>query len=241
MRINTLTIVIPVYNEERYVTTVLKKLMELELPGNIGKEIIVVNDGSTDNTEKVILDFQGSHRDLCLRYFSLPHNQGKGAALHRGIKEARGEYLIVQDADLEYDPIDIPRLLEPVLEGKADVVCGSRFISDRPHRVLYYWHYQGNKLLTTLTNMVSNLNMTDMETCYKLFDTKLVQGLTLKEKRFGFEPEVVLKLSRIPDIRMFEVGISYAGRTYAEGKKINAKDGFRALWCISKYGLFRRN
>jgi len=237
--IDQLSIVIPVYNEGNTIHLILDKVKNVQLIGGIQKEIIIVNDCSTDDTEKAIQDYMMKHSDLNVHYFKHAYNQGKGAALHTGISKATGEYLIIQDADLEYDPEEYNDLLKPVLKGEADVVYGSRFIGNNPHRILFFWHSIGNKFLTFCSNMFTNLNLTDMETCYKLFDTKIVQSLTLKEKRFGFEPEVTAKIARIPKIRIYEVGISYYGRTFEEGKKIGWKDGFRALYCIVKYNLFQ--
>jgi len=239
MKVTLLTFLIPMYNEEVYITTVLDRVRGLQLPEALAREVIVINDGSTDASEEKVKAYQQAHPEFPLRYLTQPKNQGKGAALQRGIAEATGEFLVIQDADLEYDPEDILRLIEPVLEGKADVVYGSRFIGDRPHRVLYFWHYVGNRWLTTLTNLVTNLNLTDMETCYKVMNTQMVQSLKLRERRFGFEPEVTIKLSRLPKVRIYEVGISYAGRTFAEGKKISWRDGVHALWCIFRYGILR--
>lgn len=234
--LNKLSVIIPAYNEAKTIQSVLEKVSKVELLGGIDKEIIVVNDCSSDDTEGEILRFKTTSSTNII-YLKHEVNRGKGAALHTGIKEAKGEYLIVQDADLEYDPEEFNILLKPVLEGYADVVFGSRFMGGNAHRILFFWHTIGNKLLTFLSNMFNNLNLTDMETCYKLFNTKMVQGLNLKEKRFGFEPEVTAKIAKIKGIRIYEVGISYYGRTYEEGKKINWKDGFRALYCIVKYGL----
>lgn len=234
----TLTVVIPAYNESGTLPMVLDKLAAVKLIHDIQKEIIVVDDCSTDNTQQVAQQYIKDHPELRIRYFRHEVNKGKGAALHTGIKKASGDYLIVQDADLEYDPAEFNLLLQPVVDGFADVVYGSRFMGGSAHRILFFWHTIGNKFLTGLSNMFTNLNLTDMETCYKLFRTDLIQSLELKEKRFGFEPEVTAKISRIPGIRIYEVGISYYGRTYEEGKKINWKDGFRALYCISKYNLF---
>jgi glycosyltransferase involved in cell wall biosynthesis len=234
-----LSIIIPAYNEARTIHHILEKVCTLELINNIEKEIIIVNDCSTDDTIVAVKKFQAENAAVDIRLFSQKKNMGKGAALHKGIELATGEYTIIQDADLEYDPREYNDLLKPIIEGFADVVYGSRFLGGNPHRILFFWHSLGNKFLTFLSNMFTNLNLTDMETCYKLFNTKLIQGLHLTERRFGFEPEVTAKISRVPNVRIYEVGISYYGRTYEEGKKIGAKDGFRAIYCILKYGLFR--
>ena len=234
-----LSIVIPAYNEGKTIHLILNKVSSVKLLEGVEKEIIIVNDFSKDNTEEAILDYKSSNSELNIQYYKHEFNKGKGAALHTGIKEAKGDYIIIQDADLEYDPEEYNVLLKPVLLGVADVVYGSRFIGGKPHRILFFWHSIGNKVLTTLSNMFTNLNLTDMETCYKLFRADIVKGLILKEKRFGFEPEVTAKIARIKNIRVYEVGISYYGRTYEEGKKIGWKDGFRAIFCILKYGLFR--
>ncbi len=238
--IKKLSIVIPAYNEGRTIHLILDKIKSVDLISNITKEIIIVNDCSTDDTETSIQQYLNDNPSLNIQYFKHEINKGKGAALHTGIKKASGEYLIIQDADLEYDPQEYNDLLKPVVNGHADVVYGSRFMGGNPHRVLFFWHTIGNKFLTTLSNMFGNLNLTDMETCYKLFKTDIIQSILLKEKRFGFEPEVTAKMARIKDIRIYEVGISYYGRTFAEGKKIGWKDGFRALWCISKYNIWDR-
>ncbi len=239
MQINKLSIVIPAYNEGPTIHLILEKIKAVELIRGIKKEIIIVNDCSKDNTEAAILRYKDANPDQNIQYFKHEVNQGKGAALHTGISKATGEYLIIQDADLEYDPREYDFLLKPAIEADADVVYGSRFMGGNPHRILFFWHSIGNKFLTFLSNMFTNLNLTDMETCYKMFKTHIIQNIKLEEKRFGFEPEVTAKIARIPQIRIYEVGISYYGRTYEEGKKIGAKDGFRAIYCILKYNFFK--
>jgi glycosyltransferase involved in cell wall biosynthesis len=236
--IHKLSIVIPAYNEGRTVHLILDKVRKAVLPNGIEKEVIIVNDCSKDNTEEAIQNYINKHPELNIRYLKHEFNKGKGAALLTGIEHASGEFLIIQDADLEYDPEEYVLLLKPVLNGHADVVYGSRFMGGNPNRRLFFFHSIGNKFLTFLSNLFSNINLTDMETCYKLFRTNMIQQLVLKENRFGFEPEVTAKMARIPEVRIYEVGISYYGRTYAEGKKINWKDGFRAIYCILKYNIF---
>ncbi|MCX6290575.1 MAG: glycosyltransferase family 2 protein [Bacteroidetes bacterium] len=235
---NKLSIIIPCYNEERTVHLILDKVLKVQLKNSIQKELIIVNDCSKDKTKDAIENYFATHPGIDYKLFNHEVNQGKGAAIHTGITKATGEYLIIQDADLEYDPNEYNLLIQPVLDGFADVVFGSRFLGGNPHRILFFWHSIGNKFLTTISNAFTNLNLTDMETCYKLFRTDIIQNIKLKENRFGFEPEVTAKISRVPNIRIYEVGISYYGRTYEEGKKIGWKDGFRAIWCILKYNIF---
>ncbi len=235
IQMNKLSIIIPVFNEGKTVHLILDKIKNVSLPQNIQKEIIIVNDCSTDDTSDAIKNYIAENLELPILFLEHDKNKGKGAALHTGIARASGEFTIIQDADLEYDPKEYQILLQPVLDGFADVVYGSRFMGGNAHRVLFFWHTIGNKFLTTLSNIFTNLNITDMETCYKLFNTKMLKSLSLKEKRFGFEPEVTAKISRIPKVRIYEVGISYYGRTYDEGKKISWKDGFHAIYCIFRY------
>ena len=235
----TFSIIIPVFNEERTIEKLVESVLSSEIDASLEKEIIMVNDGSSDRSAEVITGLMGKHPEGRLEYVEHASNKGKGAAIHTGIEKATGELIIIQDADLEYDPAQYSNLLEPILAGHADIVYGSRFIGNNPHRVLYFWHSMGNKFLTLMSNAFSDLNLTDMETCFKLFKADILQGLALKEKRFGFEPEVTQKIAKIKGLRIYEVGISYYGRTFKEGKKISWRDGFRAIYCILRYGLFK--
>jgi glycosyltransferase involved in cell wall biosynthesis len=234
-----LSIVIPAYNEAATIHHILDKVQAVNLSGGLDKEVIIVNDCSKDKTEEAIQKYQSANPAFPITYYKHEVNQGKGAAIRTGIQKASGDYVIIQDADLEYDPEEYNILLKPILMGMADVVYGSRFMGGKPHRILFYWHSIGNQFLTRLSNMFTNLNLTDMETCYKMFRREIIQSVHLTENRFGFEPEVTAKISRMKGIRIYEVGISYYGRTYEEGKKIGWKDGFRAIYCILKYGLLK--
>ncbi len=240
MKVKTLSIIIPTFNEEDTVYPVLERISSVHLIAEVQKEIILINDASTDATEQRVRDFQRDYPHISVRYFKHPRNLGKGAAMQTGIGYAQGECLIVQDADLEYSPEEYNILLQPVIDGVADVVYGSRFMGGNAHRVLFFWHYVGNKFLTLLSNMFTNLNLTDMETGYKLFRVDMLKQLHLREKRFGFEPEITAKISRMKKVRIYEVGISYYGRTYAEGKKIAWHDGIWAIYCILKYNTWQK-
>jgi glycosyltransferase involved in cell wall biosynthesis len=234
----TLSIIIPAYNEAKTIHLILDRVLAVNLMNHLQKEIIIIDDHSNDGTKTAIEQYILTHPNQNFKLISQEKNKGKGAAIHKGIEAATGDYIIIQDADLEYNPEEYNILLKPALDGLADVVYGSRFMGGRPHRILFYWHSVANKFLTGISNMFTNLNLTDMETCYKLFRSNIIKNISLKEKRFGFEPEVTAKIARIPNIRIYEVGISYYGRTYTDGKKINWKDGIGALWCIFKYNIF---
>jgi glycosyltransferase involved in cell wall biosynthesis len=239
MEIKKLSIIIPAYNEGPTIYKILDKIKGVSLINAIEKEIIIVNDCSADNTVESVKEYIKINSDLKIELIEHDKNKGKGAAIHTGIKVSTGDVIVIQDADLEYDPEEYNILMKPIIDGVADVVYGSRFMGGKPHRILFFWHSIGNKFLTFLSNMFSNLNLTDMETCYKMFRSDVLKSINLNEKRFGFEPEVTQKVARIPKIRIYEVGISYYGRTFEEGKKINWKDGFHAIYCIFRYGVFR--
>jgi len=236
-----LSIIIPAYNEARTIHKILDRIEAVELIGGLDRELIIVNDYSTDDTRDAILSYKENHPNLEIQYYEHEVNKGKGAALHTGIDKANGDFIVIQDADLEYDPQEYNILLQPILDNFADVVYGSRFMGGKPHRILFFWHSIGNKILTSISNALTNLNLTDMETCYKMWRAEIVKSVSLKERRFGFEPEVTAKVSRIDKVRIYEVGISYYGRTYEEGKKINWKDGVRAIYCIFKYNIWSKN
>jgi len=235
-----LSVIIPVYNEEATIRRVLEGVLAVELMDGISKQIVLVDDGSIDGTHHEINRFMDDHPKANLIRIRHEKNLGKGSALNTGIKAATGDFIIIQDADLEYDPREYNLMLKPVVEGFADVVYGSRFVGSQPHRVLFFFHSLGNRFLTFFSNLFTNINITDMESGFKLFRSEILKQIKLKEKRFGFEAEVTARISRIPGIRIYEIGISYYGRTYPEGKKVNWKDGFHAIWCIIKYNLVNR-
>jgi len=239
MSISTLSIIIPVYNEAETIHLILDRIREVNLVQGIKKQLILVNDASIDHSCEAIAQYQIAHPDLDMAYYEHDKNLGKGASLRTGFAHAKGEYTIIQDADLEYDPQEYNDMLKPVVRGVADVVFGSRFMGNNPHRILFFWHTIGNKFITTISNMFTNLNLTDIETCYKLFNTELLRSLNLRENRFGIEPELTAKVARIPKVRIYEIGISYYGRTYDDGKKVGWRDGVEAIYCILKYGLFK--
>ena len=234
----TLYILIPVYNEEDNIQKILNKVLAVTLVNNIAKQIIIVNDCSTDGTEELVLRYIEKHNDIQIEYQKHSKNKGKGRAINTALKMVKGDFVIIQDADNEYDPGEYNLLLQPIIDNYADVVYGSRFVGGNPHRILFFWHRLGNNFLTFLSNMFSNLNLTDMETCYKMFSREVIHSIEIKENRFGIEPEITAKMAKIKGIRIYEVGISYYGRTYEEGKKIGWKDGFRAIYCILKYNIF---
>jgi len=239
--IQKLSILIPAYNEASTISVLLDKICDVELVNTIEKEIIVVNDCSKDDTELMILEYITDNPSAPIKYICHDYNQGKGAAIHTAIKYATGDYILIQDADLEYDPKEYNILLEPILTGHADIVYGSRFMGGQPHRILFFWHTLGNKLLTFISNLFSNMNLTDAHTCYKLVRTSVMREIPLREKRFAFDAELNMKISRIPRIRLYEVGISYYGRTFTEGKKIRFRDAARSVWCLIKYTLFYKS
>jgi len=235
-----LSVIIPAYNEQATIFNILTRVSSVNLIQGIEKELVVVNDCSSDHTESELFRFQQENPGIKINYQKHARNIGKGGALRTGFQAATGDFIIVQDADLEYDPREFNLLLQPILDGFADVVYGSRFVGGKPHRVLFFFHTIGNRFLTFLSNLFTNINISDMETCYKLFKSDIIKNIKLKENRFGFEVEVTAKISRVPKIRIYEMGISYYGRTYEEGKKISWKDGFRAIYCIIKYNIFSR-
>lgn len=239
--IRKLSVIIPCYNEASTIAVMLDKIIDVELPHDIEKEIIVINDNSKDDTDLMVQEYIQDNPAAPIRYFRHTANRGKGAAVHTGIAAATGDYLLIQDADLEYDPREYSLLLEPILSGHADIVYGSRFMGGHPRRILFYWHTLGNQLLTFISNIFTNRNLTDAHTCYKLIKTATIREITLLEKRFAFDAELNVKIARIPGIRIYEVGISYYGRTFAEGKKIRLRDAFRSIYCLVKYSFFPKS
>lgn len=238
--IRKLSILIPVYNEASTISILLDKVCDVQLIGGIEKEIIVVNDCSKDDTDLMLREYILDNPEAPIHYFSKECNEGKGAAIHAAIRYATGDYILIQDADLEYDPKEYNILLEPILAGHADIVYGSRFMGGNPHRILFFWHTLGNKLLTFINNLFTNLNLTDAHTCYKLIRTSTLRGIPLREKRFAFDAELNVKVSRLRGARIYEVGISYYGRTFSEGKKIRLRDAVRSMWCLIKYTVVDR-
>ena len=237
---NKLSILIPCYNEEKTIIKILEKIFSVTLIGGIAREVIVIDDGSTDQTSRLLTEYQIKHPELPLQLYRQGKNKGKGASISLAAGKATGNIMVIQDADLEYDPKDFNKMLKPIVDNHADVVYGSRFVGEGPHRVLFFLHTIGNKILTFLSNLFTGINLTDMETGYKMFRTDTLRKVTITEERFGVEPEITAKISRIDGIRIYEVGISYYGRTYSEGKKIRWTDGIYAIWCILKYNIFRR-
>ena len=235
-----LSILIPCYNEEHYISLILRKLVDIEIDPNTLKEIVIVDDGSTDNSSGVISEFLKTNKDAGIILIRHEKNYGKGASIKTALQHSTGNIVVIQDADLEYDPAEFTKLLKPIKDGHADVVYGSRFRGSEAHRILFFFHSAGNKFLTFLSNVFTGLNLTDMETGYKMFRREILEQITIREKRFGVEPELTAKISKIKNIRIYEVGISYYGRSYAEGKKIQWKDGLRALYCILKYSIFSK-
>jgi glycosyltransferase involved in cell wall biosynthesis len=239
-KIRRLSIIIPCYNEAATISIILDKIADAKISNSIEKEIIVINDCSKDDTDLMIREYISDNPQLTICYITHPYNMGKGSAVRSGLSRATGDYVIIQDADLEYDPSEYALMLEPIETGHADVVYGSRFMGGHPHRVLFFWHTLGNKLLTFVSNIVTNMHLTDAHTCYKVFPMKLIDQIQLRETRFAFDAELNVRISTIKGLRIYEVGISYYGRTFSEGKKIRLRDAFRSVFCLVKYGMFSR-